>query len=169
MTNVRRLSSALALVVLAATACSSSGKSNSSGSKKSGTATSSIPKSALTISSRAFANGGEIPKQYTCDGGGTIPELQFAGAPSGTLHLRVTVKDPDAQVKGGFTHWLVSTIPPTTATMPPVPATAKEVVKWRPPCPPAGSAPHHYQFILTAVSSPDVILGQATLVGTYHR
>ena len=171
MTNVRRSSSALAIVLVAA-ACSSGSKPSSKPSVSAQTVaptTGTQPASGLQISSRVFANGDPIPKQYTCDGRGATPELHFSGVPAGTRQLRLVVHDPDAPIKGGFTHWTVSNIPPTTASMPPVPATAKEDVKWRPPCPPPGSAPHHYRFILTAQSSPDVVLAQATLVGTYHR
>ena len=36
---------------------------------------------ALTISSPAFENGGEIPRRYTCDGEDISPELRFGGIP----------------------------------------------------------------------------------------
>ena len=172
MTNARRWSSALALVVLAA-GCSSASKpraENHSVSAQTVAPTSATaPTSGMTISSRVFANGDQIPKQYTCDGRGAIPTVQWSGVPAGTRQLRLVVHDPDAPLPGGFTHWTVSNIAPTTQTMPPIPAGAHEDVKWRPPCPPAGSTAHHYRFILTALSSPDVVLAQATLVGTYRR
>jgi Raf kinase inhibitor-like YbhB/YbcL family protein len=172
MMNVRRWSSALAIMLLA-TACSSGGSKSSSNHSISAQTVAptsdTTPLGGLHISSRIFANGDKLPRQYTCDGRGAIPQMQFSGIPDGTRQLRLVVHDPDAPVKGGVTHWTVTNIPPTTESMPPVPAGAKEVVKWRPPCPPKGSAPHHYKFMLTALSSPDLVLGQATLVGTYGR
>ncbi len=174
MTNARRWSSAL--VVVLAAGCSSGGSSSKAGSQNHSVSAQTVAPSSdtnapsgMTITSRIFQNGGEIPKQYTCDGRGAIPAVQWSGVPAGTRRLRLVVHDPDAPLPGGYTHWTVGNIAPTTEAMPPVPAGAEEVVKWRPPCPPAGSPAHHYQWILTALSSPDVVLARATLVGTYRR
>ena len=51
---------------------------------------------ALTISSPAFENGGEIPRRYTCDGEDISPELRLGGIPQGAKSLVLIVDDPDA-------------------------------------------------------------------------
>ena len=38
----------------------------------------------LTIGSPAFSENGSIPREYTCEGADTAPELQWAGAPATT-------------------------------------------------------------------------------------
>ena len=125
----------------------------------------------MTLTSTAFANGAPIPREYTCDGAGMIPPLRWAGVPSGAQTLRIEVRDPDAPVPGGFTHWDVE-FAPTALSVPPVPATAREATKWRPPCPPPGKV-HHYNFTLRATAEGKdravATLATASLVGTYSR
>ena len=51
---------------------------------------------ALKISSSAFADGGAIPKKYTCQGDDLSPPLAFSGVPDRTQSLALIVDDPDA-------------------------------------------------------------------------
>jgi len=131
----------------------------------------------LTIVSSAFVNNGAIPQQFTCNGAGTTPPLAWTGFPAKAKGAALVVQDPDAPVAGGFTHWVVVNLPVRATTAPPLPAGAKELVAWRPPCPPSGT--HHYRFTIyalptaTAPTSKDAIeksaIAQATLVGTYAK
>ena len=50
----------------------------------------------LTLTSPAFAEGGEIPRRYTCEGQDASPPLVWSAPPSGTKSLALIVDDPDA-------------------------------------------------------------------------
>ena len=148
------------------------------------------PVSSFAISSPAIGAGDAIPVQYTCDGAGSSPPLQWSGVPDGTAELALTVTDPEA---GGFVHWVVARLDPTMTGLAQdgVPASAVQATNaagthgWTGPCPPKGS-PHHYIFSLYALSQPsgvtDGMDGKAaidaiakipatvaTLSGTYQR
>jgi len=65
---------------------------------------------AFNLSSPAFAEGGPIPKDYTCDGADQTLPVAWSGVPEGTAELALIMDDPDAR---GFVHWVVVGIPPT--------------------------------------------------------
>jgi Raf kinase inhibitor-like YbhB/YbcL family protein len=69
--------------------------------------------SKLTIALRspAIADGGMIPKEFTCDGAGGSPPLEWSGIPQGAEELVLVVDDPDAPM-GTFTHWVVVDLTP---------------------------------------------------------
>ncbi len=64
----------------------------------------------LMLASPAFAPGGQIPSEYTCDGADISPPLSWSGVPPGTKSLVLVVEDPDAP-SGVFRHWAVFDIP----------------------------------------------------------
>ncbi|HVO20111.1 MAG TPA: YbhB/YbcL family Raf kinase inhibitor-like protein [Anaeromyxobacter sp.] len=125
---------------------------------------------ALTITSPAFPDGGEIPTQYTCEGADLSPPLAFAGAPAGTRSLALLVDDPDAPDPRAprlvFVHWVLWDMPPGAAGLPEgaspraLPAgtraglTDYRRAAWGGPCPPIGR--HRYFFRLYAL---DALLG----------
>ena len=148
----------------------------------------------FSLSSPAFAAGGAIPREYTCDGAGGSPALAWSGAPGGTTALVLLVDDPDAR---GFVHWIVLDLPAADGGLPkgvdPRAATPQQGTNdfgkpgWGGPCPPSGT--HHYRFTLTALAAPlgldghpngDTVraalnaghanvLGTVRLEGTYRR
>lgn len=144
----------------------------------------------LAISSPDIVNLERIGDQYTSDGGHTIPRLNFAGAPEGTVELAVIVHDPDAPLPQGFTHWTVYGIP-ADATELDFDADGVRVgpngagyTIWYGPEPPHGHGIHHYYFWVYALSRKvegeptreeflanysDAVLEQARLVGTFSR
>lgn len=65
----------------------------------------------LTIVSPDFADGGEIPPKFTCDGEDINPTIIVNGIPEGTRSLTLVVEDPDAPLTT-YTQWLVWNIPP---------------------------------------------------------
>lgn len=128
----------------------------------------------VDVSSPAFASGGPIPSQYTCDGRDVSPPLRWSGVPRGTKELRLLIRDPDAP-GGNFIHWSVVGIPPTADGLAsgalPRGAIAGNnsfgSVGYRGPCPPPGEE-HHYQITVSALSGR-TLLASGTLTGTYAR
>jgi len=146
----------------------------------------------FTLTSTAFAEGGAIPKEFSCDGANVSPPLSWAGVPAGTAALVLVVDDPDAR---GFVHWIVLDLSGVagglpqgvspTADSPQQGTTSFGKVGWGGPCPPSGT--HHYRFTMTALAAPlglpghpsgsDVeaalgranVLGKTVLTATYRR
>jgi len=144
------------------------------------------------LSSTAFEPGGAIPRQHTCDGGDSSPDLTWAGAPDGTQALALVVTDPDAR---GFVHWIAydltgtpsGGLPTGVSTSPDAPPQGTNSfgrIGYGGPCPPSGT--HRYVFELHALDRPlgltgaprldtleramdGHVLASAALTGTYHR
>jgi Raf kinase inhibitor-like YbhB/YbcL family protein len=130
----------------------------------------------LSLTSPAFPANGEIPKEYTCDGKGETPPLQWSGAPDGTKSFALIVDDPDAPdpkaPKTTWVHWVVYDIPasatalPKAATAKILPAGAREGVNdfkhtgYGGPCPPVGR--HRYFHKLYALDATLGDLGRPT-------
>jgi hypothetical protein len=109
----------------------------------------------MKLSSPAFADGGDIPAKYTCDGDDVSPPLQIADVPDDAEALALVMDDPDAPM-GTFDHWLVWNIPADTTEIPE--GTEPEGVQGKTdfgrlgyggPCPPSGT--HTYRFKLYAL------------------
>ena len=150
----------------------------------------------MQLKSASFSDGANIPTQYTCDGAGVSPSLEWSGAPSATKSFALVVHDPDAPVD--FTHWLAYDIPAGVhqlaegaSTGGAMPRGAAEGVNgfrktgYGGPCPPAGK-PHRYIFLLYALDQNlglgagatrdqvesamrSHIVASGRLVGTYGR
>jgi Raf kinase inhibitor-like YbhB/YbcL family protein len=143
----------------------------------------------LLLTSPAFKESEEIPKQYTCKGDNVSPPLNITGVPSGTKSLALIMHDPDA-IGSDFTHWLMWDIPTNTkaiaANSVPVGAlqgsNGYDNTSYAGPCPPAGSGTHRYIFELYALGNTlnltsaasrgdlqeamkDHVLAQSTLTG----
>jgi Raf kinase inhibitor-like YbhB/YbcL family protein len=147
-------------------------------------------KQPLTVTSSAFRADTAIPPEYTCDGTQVPPPLTWSRVPTGTRSIAVFIDDPDAPT-GTFTHWLITGIPPTAASIPvggtlPDGAVAskngKGDVGYAGPCPPSGR--HHYVFhvyaLETTIPPPGGksdflaaidghILGEGQLIGRYQK
>jgi hypothetical protein len=151
----------------------------------------------FALKSTAFANGGEIPRRYTCDGADLSPALSWDDVPAGAHSLALIADDPDAPV-GTWTHWIVWNIS-AKATLLPEGVPKVEVldngarqgrndfkrIGYGGPCPPPGK-PHRYFFKLYALDARlDVkagagrselelamkphVLSQTEWMGTYRR
>ena len=109
----------------------------------------------MKITSSAFQESANIPRQFTCDGSDTSPPLQIADIPSGAKSLALIVDDPDAP-NGLFTHWMVWNIPPQAGAIAEG-STPKGVQGtndfgksgYGGPCPPSGA--HRYYFKVFAL------------------
>jgi Raf kinase inhibitor-like YbhB/YbcL family protein len=134
----------------------------------------STPPRLIEVESPAFAPGGAIPSQFTCQGQDISPPLRWSGVPHTTRELDLVMRDPDAP-GGNFIHWQLTDIPPTTRALAAgqTPAGARPArnsfgsVGYRGPCPPPGRA-HHYVITLNARSGA-ALLATGSLTGTYAR
>jgi Raf kinase inhibitor-like YbhB/YbcL family protein len=116
----------------------------------------------MILTSPSFENNGPIPKKFSCEGGDINPELQIQNVPPGTQSLALIVHDPDAPMKGGFTHWVLWNIDPAQPvikeeSMPPGAVEGTNgagKIGYMGPCPPPGHGTHHYQFRLYALDVP---------------
>ena len=124
-----------------------------------------------TFTARFILNG------FGCTGENVSPALVWSNVPAGTRSLHLQIHDPDAPTGSGFWHWAVYNMPPSTtglaqgagnspATLPPgayggntdffdTGATGANG-NYGGPCPPAGDAPHRYNFTLYALSVDQV-------------
>lgn len=113
------------------------------------------PVKKLAVTSTAFANNGMIPVKYSCLGQQVSPPLSIGDVPAGTKSLALIVHDPDAPVKGGFTHWVMWNIEPNTTTIPEDFKNDFEGLNgakkrgYTGMCPPSGM--HHYHFMVYAL------------------
>ena len=150
----------------------------------------------MKLSTTTFAPGGRIPLPCTCDGSDFSPDLEWEGAPAGTLSFALVVDDPDAP-GGTWVHWLAYNIPaPAFRLAAKLPREAEHPsglkqgtnswgrIGYSGPCPPAGE--HRYVFRLHALDAvldlpggadrneleaamAGHVLDSAELVGTYSR
>lgn len=119
----------------------------------------------ISITSKSFAQGATIPKNYTGEGKDVSPELTWGNAPANTKSFAITCEDPNAP-GGRWFHWIIFNIPPQTHNL-------KEGVEksltlkdgsaqgtndfgkpgYNGPMPPEHAGPHHYQFIIFALDN----------------
>jgi Raf kinase inhibitor-like YbhB/YbcL family protein len=108
------------------------------------------------LTSSAFDEGEDIPREHGLDGGNVSPPLEWVGVPTGATQLAITVVDPDAS---NFVHWVVWGIEPTdgaieAGTLPPGATTGLNQfgeLGWGGPAPPAGDE-HTYVLTIHALS-----------------
>jgi len=133
---------------------------------------------ALTLKSRAFDNGGEIPSRYTCEGEDVSPPLVWTGVPETARSLVLIIDDPDAPdpkaPKMIWVHWVLYNIPPDVSGLPEgivpaklPPGTVEGLNDWNRigyggPCPPIGR--HRYFHKLYALDT--VLEGMNALTKT---
>lgn len=179
----------MALAILAAALGSAAGCGSSAKSRTT------VPAGRASIAVTSdFTAGAAIPRVHTCDGRDVSPPLSVAGLPSGTKELVVVMRDPDAP-GGNFVHWAIAHVDPApgarTASLPAgaIPAGTVQgrnsfgTLGYRGPCPPPGSAPHHYHLTVYALGRPSMLktgfsadavaalpaLANGSLVGLYGR
>jgi Raf kinase inhibitor-like YbhB/YbcL family protein len=151
----------------------------------------------LSISSPSFPNGGNIPKQFSCDGADVSPQLSWTEAPAETVSFALLVDDPDAPA-GNWNHWAIWNVPASTRSLPEGVTKSRRLpdgsqqglndfrkVGYNGPCPPANKT-HRYHFQLFALDRKLTLTGdagkpeleaamkghiraQAEWVGTFHH
>lgn len=189
MTRQTLLKTTPVLLVIATASCNANShagnQANGGGTARSATL------AKLSLTSKAFANGGPIPAQYTCDGSGQSPALSWSDPPPGTRSFALVIEDPDAP-SGTFRHWGLFDIPASARSIEPGQRIGNEVANdfgkpgYGAPCPPKGQL-HHYRLRLFAlaidrlnmVPNAKVIdvenaaqshaIAEGDLIGTYER
>ena len=136
----------------------------------------------IEVSSEAFDHNEPIPAQYTADGEGLSPPLQWRGVPMNAEAVVMLVEDADSPTPRPLVHAIVWDLPGSDASLPEGAVSAL----WLPPDPPAGRGAHRYVFQVFAIdtvprfeSQPgraellDKIKGhviaKGLLIGTYER
>ena len=141
----------------------------------------------LKLTSSAFSDGDEIPRECGYKNGNKIPPLTVSGVPEGTKSLVLIMDDPDAMGAVGkvWVHWVAWNIDPITTELENLTTegmTDFGEVGYGGPAPP--DKRHTYVFKLYALdieldlpsesTKADVekameghIIEQATLTGTY--
>ena len=73
----------------------------------------------LKLTSSAFSDGGEIPRECGYKNGNKVPPLTVSGIPEGTKSLSLIMDDPDAMEPAGkvWVHWVAWNIEPTTTEL----------------------------------------------------
>jgi Raf kinase inhibitor-like YbhB/YbcL family protein len=149
----------------------------------------------FTVRIEAFANGGDIPDVFTCDGDDVSPPLLWSGEPAGTKSFALIMDDPDAPA-GTWNHWLLWDIPGGFHSLPQHYRGARPVhsgmndfgnAAYGGPCPPKRNGPHRYFFRLYALDTLTLgvvegahrkdleqaikrhILGRAEYMGRFER
>lgn len=149
----------------------------------------------MEITSSAFAQNGNIPNKYTCDGQNVSPPLAWKNAPPQAKSFALIMDDPDAPSKT-WVHWVVWNLPADTFELPEGVGKGNRIGKafqgitdfgqngYGGPCPPSGT--HRYFTKLYALdlildlepnsnkttlekAMKDHILAHAELIGTYIR
>jgi Raf kinase inhibitor-like YbhB/YbcL family protein len=151
----------------------------------------------LALKSTAFAPGGEIPKEYSCEAEDVSPALEWSGAPARTVSFALIMDDPDASA-GTWVHWVLWNTPADAHGLAEAFPKQEQLddgtrqgrngskkIGYNGPCPPPGK-PHRYFFRLYALdeklglapdaSSADLqaamkghVIGHAEYMGTYRR
>lgn len=152
----------------------------------------------MRLGSSAFANGGTVPRRFTCDGENVSPPFDWSGQPTETRSFVLLCDDPDAP-GGIFHHWAAYDIPAARSELAQGADQHVETggfkraindfnrLGYGGPCPPHQHGPHHYQFRLLALSIDHLplhkdpscrtverearkyALAEADLVGVYER
>ncbi len=127
----------------------------------------------------------QVFNSFGCTGKNISPELAWSGAPEGTKSYAIMAYDPDAPTGSGWWHWSVFNIPASVSEIAAGASGDKKLPEgavegrtdfgtsgYGGACPPAGDAPHRYQFTVYALSVDKLPVPEtapAAMVGFYVR
>jgi Raf kinase inhibitor-like YbhB/YbcL family protein len=125
------------------------------------------PRPALTLTTSAFPDGGQIPVKYTQAGEQVSPALNWTNVPEGTQSFVLHMRDPDVarnKTTEDQVHWLVWNIPGSSTGLPEglpkgeqLPDGSQQISAsgpvYRGPGAPATGPMHHYTFELFALDT----------------
>jgi Raf kinase inhibitor-like YbhB/YbcL family protein len=121
----------------------------------------------IELSSPAFAYNEPIPAEFTTDGDGCSPPLEWRGVPPNAEAVVLLVEDADSATPQPFVHAMVWDLPGVDASLPEgaLPSVAPGAPKkaldrnscfaanYVPPDPPRGHGRHRYVFQVLALDS----------------
>jgi len=122
----------------------------------------------MTLTSTAWADGGQIPAKYTQAGDQVSPPLSWSNVPDGVASFVLIVHDLDAAAPPGtddILHWMLWNIPAAARSLPEAIPQGSQLADdtrqisvsgpyYRGPGAPAAGPPHHYVFELFALDAP---------------
>jgi len=134
----------------------------------------------MTLTTSAWADGGQIPIKYTQPGHDVSPPLSWSDAPPNTLSFVLLVHDLDTTGNGttdALLQWLVWNIPATARGLPEhmpqgpeLPDGTRQISVtgpyYRGPAAPSSGPVHHYLFELYALDSKIDVPPVATTTAT---
>jgi len=104
----------------------------------------------LELKSPDFTAGGNIPKQFTCEGADISPALSWDAPSAATQSFVLIADDPDAPVRT-WVHWVLFDLPRNDFGK----------IGYGGPCPPPGK-PHRYFFTLHVLDAKLNLMPGAT-------
>ncbi len=125
------------------------------------------PRPAMTLTTTAFPDGGQIPVKFTQAGEQVSPALTWTNVPPGTASFVLHMRDPDVarnKTTEDQVHWLVWNIPGTATGLPEGVPKGAELADgsrqisasgpvYRGPGAPASGPMHHYTFEVFALDT----------------
>jgi Raf kinase inhibitor-like YbhB/YbcL family protein len=122
---------------------------------------------AIEVKSLAFIDHGPLPAQYTADGAGLSPPLQWVGVPTNASSLLLIVEDGDAPTPQPLVHAIVVELPAADGALAEgaidsddQPGAGYKIGRnsylqtaWLPPDPPPGHGVHRYAFQVFALGA----------------
>jgi Raf kinase inhibitor-like YbhB/YbcL family protein len=124
------------------------------------------------LTSSAFAESQEIPREHTCDGEDVSPPLMWEGLPADTQSVVLIVDDPDAPdpaaPKMTWVHWILYNLPASVTELTAgvqqheLPSGTKEGLNdWKRtgyggPCPPIGRHRYFHKLYALDAELPDL-------------
>ena len=121
----------------------------------------------MTLTTKAWEDGGRIPVKQAQPGHDVSPALSWSAAPEGTASFVLFMHDVDAATGNGLDdvlHWMVWNLPATLTSLPEgIPQGGQRAdgsrqisvsgPYYRGPAAPASGPPHHYVFELFALDT----------------
>lgn len=125
---------------------------------------------AFTISSPAFQDNAMLDKKFgakggprKCDGENISPPLSWSNAPEGTKSFAIIANDISGRHGLGVVHWVAYDLPGSMTALAEGAASGEltgfvggkntlGMTKYFGPCPDVGDEPHHYEFMIVALS-----------------
>lgn len=146
----------------------------------------------IEVSSPAFGPDEPIPPEYTADGEGLSPPLEWRGVPMNAEAVVLVIEGADPATQRAPANAIVWDLPGSDASLPEgaLPCTCNSgkapSATYQPPDPPPGRGPHRYAFQVFALDTvprfesrpgrTDLlakikghVLAKGVLIGTYER
>jgi Raf kinase inhibitor-like YbhB/YbcL family protein len=146
----------------------------------------------IDVSSPAFGPDEPIPSQYTVDGEGLSPPLEWRGVPMNAEAVVLVIEDAEPSTPRSPANAIVWDLPGTDTSLPEgaLPCVCDSgkapTATYVPPDPPPGRGPHRYAFQVFALDTvprfesrpgraelldkiKGHVLAKGVLIGTYER